>query len=69
MRRQVLYGVTLVCGVILVLFWVSGLREQFAPKTDAEGGLKKDFAPFFMLKENFGKAVQEVSSGVKKIGE
>lgn len=68
-RRQVLYGVVLVCGVVLVLVWVSSLKGRFAKKADESAGLTNDLAPFYMLKDNFGKAVREVSSEVKKIGE
>lgn len=68
-KKKIALVVTLICGVILVLFWATTLKGQFSSKDEDDGGIKKDFAPFFMIKDGVSTAFDDISKGVKKIGE
>jgi len=68
-RRKIALVVTIACGVLLILFWATTLKGQFSSKNEEYGGIKKDFAPFFMIKDGVNTAFDDIKGGVNKIGE
>ncbi len=55
-QKRFALGVTVVCGLILVAFWISTLGSQFRPVGADGSGLKRDLAPFYMIKDGIGSA-------------